>query len=72
MALEEFSTDVSSLEDTAAYGPLQGKVSQALAEAQKLLPELTLLVKTLPSIALLLGSESPQKWFIAIQNACST
>ncbi|MGB3675582.1 MAG: DUF4012 domain-containing protein, partial [Candidatus Nanopelagicales bacterium] len=68
IALEEFTTDVSSLEATAAYGPLQGRVSEALDEAQALLPELTLLVKTLPSIALLLGSQSPQKWFIALQN----
>ena len=68
IALEQFTTDVSSLEATAAYGPLQGRVSEALDEAQALLPELTLLVKTLPSIALLLGSQSPQKWFIALQN----
>lgn len=68
IALEEFTTDVASLEATAAYGPLQGTVAKALDEAQQLLPELTLLVKTLPSIAVLLGSQSPQKWFIALQN----
>lgn len=68
VALDEFTADVSSLEATAAYGPLQGRVSEALDEAQALLPELTLLVKTLPSTALLLGSQSPQKWFIALQN----
>ena len=68
IALQEFTADVSSLEATAAYGPLQGTVAEVLDEAQRLLPELTLLVKTLPSIAVLLGSQSPQKWFIALQN----
>ncbi|MFA7265016.1 MAG: DUF4012 domain-containing protein [Candidatus Nanopelagicales bacterium] len=68
IALQEFTADVESLEATAAYGPLQGTVAEALDEAQQLLPELTLLVKTLPSIAVLLGSQSPQKWFIALQN----
>ena len=68
VALEEFTADVNSLEATAAYGPLQSKVSQALDEARVLLPELMLMVKTLPSIAVLLGSQSPQKWFVALQN----
>lgn len=68
IALEAFTTDVQSLSATAAYGPFQSKVAAALTDAKELLPELTLLVKTLPAVAVLLGSQAPQKWFIALQN----
>ncbi len=68
VALAEFTTDVESLEATAAYGPFQAKVASALTDAKELLPELTLLVKTLPAVAVLLGSQNPQKWFVALQN----
>lgn len=67
-ALTAFTADVDSLTVGAAYGPFQGKASAALQEAKDLLPQLTLLVKTLPSIAVLLGANGPQKWFVALQN----
>ena len=67
-ALTSFTADVESITVGAAYGPFQGKASAALQEAKDLLPQLTLLVKTLPSIAVLLGANGPQKWFVALQN----
>ena len=67
-ALTAFTADVESLTVGTAYGPFQGKASAALQEAKDLLPQLTLLVKTLPSIAVLLGANGPQKWFVALQN----
>ena len=67
-ALTTFTADVDSLTVGAAYGPFQGKANAALQEAKDLLPQLTLLVKTLPSIAVLLGANGPQKWFVALQN----
>ena len=67
-ALTAFTADIESLSVGAAYGPFQGKARAALQEAKDLLPRLTLLVKTLPSIAVLLGANSPQKWFVALQN----
>ena len=67
-ALTAFTADVQSLNVGPAYGPFQGKASAALQGAKDLLPQLTLLVKTLPSIAVLLGANGPQKWFVALQN----
>lgn len=67
-ALAAFSADVEQLQATAAYGPVQGLVADALSEAKLLLPDLTLLVRTLPAATVLMGADSPQKWFIALQN----
>lgn len=68
VALSAFATDLESINVNAAYGPAQGVATRALQEAKDLLPQVTLLARTLPSLAVLMGANGPQKWFVALQN----
>ncbi len=66
--LQTFTDDMATIEIGSVFGPLQGRAQAAVDRANELLPELTLLVRTMPSVAVLLGSEGPQTWFVALQN----
>lgn len=71
-ALSALSDDIQGLRVTAAYGPFQGPATDALEAAQRLLPDLTRLVEALPAVTRLLGSESRQSWFVALQNGAES
>jgi len=66
--MQTFTDDMAGIEISAIFGPLQARAQDALDRANELLPELTLLVRTMPSVAVLLGSQGPQTWFVALQN----
>jgi hypothetical protein len=68
VGLQTFTDDMAGIEIGAVFGPLQARAQDALDRANELLPEITLLMRTMPSMAVLLGSQGPQTWFVALQN----
>lgn len=67
-SLSRLDQSLATINVNAAFGPAQSSVQAARQDAQRLLPDLNLLLRALPSMAVLLGSQSPQTWFVAMQN----
>ncbi len=67
-ALDLLREQLKSVDVNFAFGPAQQAAQSALRQAELLLPEVIVLLRALPAIAVLLGSQAPQTWFVAFQN----